>query len=74
MRLYTSRQRNAPLGIEFACDQLASEKAFIACEARHNVGFGMAGSGALAARRRLETGPTVRAAMFHRFGDSTRDP
>ena len=42
--------------------------------ARHSVGFGMAGTGALTARRRFETDPTVRALMFHRFGDSTRDP
>ena len=42
--------------------------------ARRGAAFGMAGTGALAARRRFETTPTVRALMYHRFGDSTRDP
>jgi peptidoglycan/xylan/chitin deacetylase (PgdA/CDA1 family) len=41
---------------------------------RHGAALGMAGTGALAARRRFETAPTVRALMYHRFGDSTRDP
>ena len=42
--------------------------------ARHGAALGMAGTGVLAARRRFETTPTVRALMYHRFGDSTRDP
>jgi len=42
--------------------------------ARHGAALGIAGTGALAARRRFESTPTVRALMYHRFGNSTRDP
>lgn len=42
--------------------------------ARHGVAVGMAGTGALAARRRFEKTPRARALMYHRFGDATRDP
>ena len=42
--------------------------------ARHGVALGMAGTGVLAAKRRFESSPTVRVLMYHRFGDSTRDP
>ncbi len=42
--------------------------------ARRGAALGMAGTGALAARSRFEAAPSVRALMYHRFGDSTRDP
>jgi peptidoglycan/xylan/chitin deacetylase (PgdA/CDA1 family) len=42
--------------------------------ARHGTALGMAGTGALAAKRRFDTTPTVHALMYHRFGDSSRDP
>ena len=42
--------------------------------ARHGVALGMMGSGALAAKARLDRAPVVRALMYHRFGDAIRDP
>lgn len=42
--------------------------------ARRSAAFGMASTAALAARRKFDATPTVRALMYHRFGDSTRDP
>lgn len=42
--------------------------------ARHGTAFGVAGTGLLTVRNRLDKTPTVRALMYHRFGDATRDP
>ena len=42
--------------------------------ARRGAVLGMAGTGAMAARSRFEKGPSVRALMYHRFGDAIRDP
>lgn len=42
--------------------------------ARHGIALSMMGSGALAAKARLNREPVVRALMYHRFGDASRDP